>query len=773
MLKALRYLADCCDGVREKDSAGFSRFDANFGKELAYSDRRLTAKQLLAAHKICKKYLRTQLTPAGILLPEDEAAQAVARRKEMEYTAAKQRNETSQNYNTGSAARVIGIKDGLLGVMFPPASPDFRDNLRKIQAIQREVEGLRLLNPTMQKVSFIEDNRNDKTFKYWQCPLEMAERVVQTFPEFKVTPDVLCMINAEVERKAAEQRKIEEAQQLHREHVERLLGVLGNLDEPIGGRTLYQHQKDAIRSIIEWGSGVVAYDMGLGKTFVGCMIGKAYRKAEKCRVIIVGPKTMRSAWVEEAGSTECQIEYFTHDAIPEDIPGEFILIVDECDMYQNTQAKRTKKFLELAWKAECVVPMSGTPARNGRPSGVYPLLLACKNPHVYAELSDGTPADDQIKKLRRKYESRYCAATPTEHSAWDTTGAAFLTEFHGKFVGTPRGILRKLKGDCLDLPEKVRKLVQVPFTDDEARAYRAELQRMWDEHQARVAEKIEEFKTERLPKLLEEDLRAWLRRKFDKKRINDLEELLAQVPDEELTAFKAKTTNTLLKEERQRLAQGDALVALMHYRHTASRAKARAADNIMTTIFDEDAEEELAAAREGRTHSPAQIIVFCEFKDVAEQIAESFGVPVLSGDTPDKQRKAIIDDFQAGETRVFVGIYGAGGVGITLTAAAHGILIGRPWTPGAAFQAEDRIHRIGQKNTVVIQWLQIPTDVNGVDAKMDTMLQKKQKNISMMFDGATEDISANSLEFTQKEALDLFYEATHFIAGKEESEASL
>ncbi len=755
VLRALRYLAACCDGAGDRDHTGFNKIHAQVGQDFASKQYPLTAKQLLYAYKICRTYQKNQLTPAGIALPEESAVQALARRKEEQWTAKKQQYDAApQQAKVVSQARVIGLRDGLLGVMFPPACSDFQANLNKIRAIQQEVEGLRLINPAMSRVAFVEapGSKTGKPMKYWQAPIEYAEKIIASFPGFDVRPEVTDIVQAEQRRREEEQRQAEEAARKARERVEKLLAVLGDLDAPIGDRTLYAHQKEAVRTMIEWESGVLAYDMGLGKTLIGCMIGSAYKKAENCRVIIVGPKTLRSNWVEEAGRVQCSIEYYTHDSIPTDIPDKFVLIVDEADSFQNMRARRTQKFIELAQKAEAVIPMTGTPARNGRPSGVYPLLLACKNPAVYAELSDGSPAVDEIKKLRKRYEARYCAATATEYSTWDTTGAAYLEEYHKKFVGTPRGILRKLKKDCLDLPEKVRKLVQVNLTQDEADTYRAELRRLWDEHERRVAEKIEAFKEERLPALLEEEIKAWLRSTLNKKRIDNLEETLKLVPAKEVEDFKAKMTKALLGEERQRLAQGDALVALGHYRHVASRTKLRAADSLILELLEEE---------------DAQVVVFCEFKDVAEELGRRFDVPVLSGDTPQKQREKIVADFQAGNTRVFIGIYGAGGVGITLTRAAHCILIGRPWTTGAAFQAEDRIHRISQQKTVVIQWLQIPEDVNPVDGNMDRMLQKKQRNIATMFDGATETNEANDLTFTQKEALDLFYDATHFKAGKE------
>lgn len=61
-----------------------------------------------------------------------------------------------------------------------------------------------------------------------------------------------------------------------------------------------------------------------------------------------------------------------------------------------------------------------------------------------------------------------------------------------------------------------------------------------------------------------------------------------------------------------------------------------------------------------------------------------------------------MERFQRGETRVFAGTIQAGGVGITLTAASTVVFLDRNWSPALNLQAEDRLHRIGQAESVQV-----------------------------------------------------------------------
>jgi SWI/SNF-related matrix-associated actin-dependent regulator 1 of chromatin subfamily A len=93
----------------------------------------------------------------------------------------------------------------------------------------------------------------------------------------------------------------------------------------------------------------------------------------------------------------------------------------------------------------------------------------------------------------------------------------------------------------------------------------------------------------------------------------------------------------------------------------------------------------------------------------------------------DKARQEAVDRFQRrGEVRVFLGQIQAAGVGITLTAASHVVFVELEWTPGLMSQAEDRCHRIGQHDAVLVQHLVLP---GSLDARLAKTLVAKQRVI--------------------------------------------
>jgi Helicase conserved C-terminal domain/SNF2-related domain len=168
-------------------------------------------------------------------------------------------------------------------------------------------------------------------------------------------------------------------------------------------------------------------------------------------------------------------------------------------------------------------------------------------------------------------------------------------------------------------------------------------------------------------------------------------------------------------EKAEKLRNAEALVTIGKIRETASYFKV--ADAI------EIAENILANGQ--------SIVLFTEFLSTAKLLHEKLGGELLTGGTKTDDRQAIVDRFQSGESKVFIGTIKAGGVGITLTAASEIVIVDRPWTPGDLEQAEDRIYRIGQVNQCFCYWLQL----GEVDRAIDELLHQKAERIELMLKG--------------------------------------
>ncbi|KAL1109987.1 hypothetical protein AAG570_014066 [Ranatra chinensis] len=78
----------------------------------------------------------------------------------------------------------------------------------------------------------------------------------------------------------------------------------------------------------------------------------------------------------------------------------------------------------------------------------------------------------------------------------------------------------------------------------------------------------------------------------------------------------------------------------------------------------------------------------------------------IDGSVNSEERKSVCDQFQEEDKfRVAVLSIKAANTGITLTAAQLIVFAELFWNPGELIQAEDRAHRIGQKDSVLVQYL--------------------------------------------------------------------
>jgi len=133
--------------------------------------------------------------------------------------------------------------------------------------------------------------------------------------------------------------------------------------------------------------------------------------------------------------------------------------------------------------------------------------------------------------------------------------------------------------------------------------------------------------------------------------------------------------------------------------------------------------------------SDGKLVLYCVHKNIIKQIHDKYKriSVVVDGSITGKKRKIAVRTFQGNKSiRLFIGNIKAAGVGITLTVANTLAFVEMDWTPGDHVQAEDRIHRIGQKKAAMIYYL---IAKGTIEEDLCELIQKKQTVLSATLDG--------------------------------------
>jgi len=182
--------------------------------------------------------------------------------------------------------------------------------------------------------------------------------------------------------------------------------------------------------------------------------------------------------------------------------------------------------------------------------------------------------------------------------------------------------------------------------------------------------------------------------------------------------------------EVKRSMQAEKLVRLGELRKITTNSKLVIAEEVINNVVE----------------GGEKIVVFCAYNEPLEILAKKFGdiAVMITGKTPELIRKKSIEAFQENDkVKIFFGGIKSAGMGITLTAASNMLFIDQDFTPANMCQAEDRIHRRGQKNSVTIYQLLAK---NTIDERMREILREKQDIFDRLFeDGNTEKIKSTSI----------------------------
>ena len=156
-----------------------------------------------------------------------------------------------------------------------------------------------------------------------------------------------------------------------------------------------------------------------------------------------------------------------------------------------------------------------------------------------------------------------------------------------------------------------------------------------------------------------------------------------------MTSKKAENANDQLKGQERHM------FILEWYRDTA-KAKVKAVQNYIRELLGQGDQKFLVFAHH-------QIVM----KALTEAVEEAKVQYIfIDGSVSSEERNSQVEKFQTSDkVRVAVLSITAANAGITLTAASLVVFAELFWNPGILTQAEDRAHRIGQTDSVTIQYL--------------------------------------------------------------------
>jgi SWI/SNF-related matrix-associated actin-dependent regulator 1 of chromatin subfamily A len=127
-------------------------------------------------------------------------------------------------------------------------------------------------------------------------------------------------------------------------------------------------------------------------------------------------------------------------------------------------------------------------------------------------------------------------------------------------------------------------------------------------------------------------------------------------------------------------------------------------------------------------------VVFARHVDVQRAVLERFpdALHLMGRDTLAEREAAVRAFQQADGPPLIIGATRVAAQGITLTRASNVAFLELEWTPALHDQAEDRCHRIGQRDAVTAWYL---LAAGTIDETMARLIESKRGHIAAVTDG--------------------------------------
>lgn len=442
---------------------------------------------------------------------------------------------------------------------------------------------------------------------------------------------------------------------------------------------LYPFQMEAVNRFENTTSVLIADDMGLGKTVEAIALDLRRRTKQitgnqsQAKTLIVAPLSVLGAWEEHLqllwpGTSVCVINPKNRQELIDKLKWTYCyyiihwealrlieelrdvewwhIIADEVHRAKNRKAQQTLGLKKL--KAKYKTGLSGTPADNN-PQDLWS-ILNWLYPKQWTSFWSYTRYYVKIQTHNRGICMAEGCGGMHKQQFQKVCGVAHVDELMDAMKDY---YIRRLKEDVInDLPDKYYTMRKVSLQPEQRRIYNQ----------------------------MRSDMLAWVGK-------HQHEPIAAPIVIAQLTRLKQFALSYAKLAKVMRRKDGETREVL--------------------TVQLSEPSTKLDAVMEILADTTEQVVVFSESKQIINLLdlrLEKAGIShvLLTGDTSQPDRVANIDAFQSGRVQVFAGTIAAGGIGITLTAASTVIFLDRTWNPSQNRQAEDRLHRIGQKSAVQV-----------------------------------------------------------------------
>lgn len=683
--KLTRYLAGQCDGAYMPDGHGFNKVDAAFGHKLAEMElEEWSDRQVYAAWKMLHRYSRTQLSQWWSAVPEiKEPPPSDPKMVERERSYAEYKRRTDPTWKPQPGFRRLLL-----------TQIDGHDVIELQQSFdQRLIDAIKAMP----------QRKYDPKRKIWYAPLHLDTlQAVLDFAlewSYEIADDVLDACNT-VLSQYTDKLELSHATDADIE----IPGLVGDL---------FTFQKAGVAYASQVHDVLIADEMGLGKTVQALA---AIQQGQNFPAIVICPASLKRNWERETrkwlphlkvavlgGYVHPSIKHWDGTSIFDVLIINYnsrilekwlqklidlnpqAIIADECHALKNKSAQQTKLVAELIKNTDARrIFLSGTPVVN-RPMEFFQI----------AKLLGYDKALGGQAEYQRRYDNN-------DQRALEELNSRARTMF----------LVRRLKKDVLkDLPDKIRTVV--PLEIDNRMQY--------EEAAANIAGYFATKKSE--DERFLEELR-YNAQKVARETGMDVNEIIQHGVKERFnSAFEIARNN-------ERLLRWEAL------KQVAVKGK-------MESVY--------AWIDEFMHDTDQKLVLFAMHTDVIESITKRFsdkyGALCIHGGVKVDDRMPIVDLFQNDpKHRLIIGNMIAMGEGLTLTAASNVAFIEFGWNPKTHSQAEDRCHRIGQKDTVNVYSL---VAERTIDEEIVDLIEEKRMVVDAIQDGAGADTQRRFMDELQ------------------------